>query len=64
LDCLICLIILNNTNYEANPEIIRRAHRVYAITAVDEPDTLDRTFPEGLFAGTQYAAQQMGMVVN
>lgn len=31
---------------------------------VDELDTLDKTFPEGSFAGTRYAAQQMGMVVN
>jgi aryl-alcohol dehydrogenase-like predicted oxidoreductase len=30
----------------------------------DELDTLDKTFPEGSFAGTRYAAQQMGMVVN
>lgn len=32
--------------------------------SVDELDTLDKTFPEGAFAGTRYAAQQMGMVVN
>ena len=31
---------------------------------VDELDFLDKTFPEGAFAGTRYAAPQMGMVVN
>ena len=30
----------------------------------DELNALDKTFPEGAFAGTRYAAQQMGMVVN
>jgi aryl-alcohol dehydrogenase-like predicted oxidoreductase len=30
----------------------------------DELDFLDKTFPEGAFAGTRYAAPQMGMVVN
>ena len=30
----------------------------------DELDTLNKTFPEGVFAGTRYAAPQMGMVVN
>ena len=30
----------------------------------DELNTLDTTFPEGSFAGTRYASQQMGMVVN
>ena len=30
----------------------------------EELDTLDKTFPEGAFAGTRYAAQQMAMVVN
>jgi len=31
---------------------------------VDELDFLNNTFPEGAFAGTRYAAPQMGMVVN
>ena len=31
---------------------------------VDELDFLNKTFPEGAFAGTRYAAPQMGMVVN
>lgn len=31
---------------------------------VDELDFLNKTFPEGAFAGTRYAALQMGMVVN
>ncbi|MGZ8539664.1 MAG: aldo/keto reductase, partial [Chitinophagaceae bacterium] len=30
----------------------------------EELKTLDETFPEGSFAGTRYAAPQMGMVVN
>jgi aryl-alcohol dehydrogenase-like predicted oxidoreductase len=30
----------------------------------DELNSLDTTFPEGAFAGTRYASQQMGMVVN
>lgn len=30
----------------------------------DELDLLDKNFPEGAFAGTRYAAPQMGMVVN
>ncbi len=30
----------------------------------EDLSTLDRNFPEGAFAGTRYAAQQMGMVVN
>ena len=30
----------------------------------NELDILDKTFPEGAFAGTRYAAPQMGMVVN
>ena len=30
----------------------------------DELKTLDRNFPEGSFAGSRYADQQMGMVVN
>jgi aryl-alcohol dehydrogenase-like predicted oxidoreductase len=30
----------------------------------DELDILDKTFPEGAFSGTRYAAPQMGMVVN
>jgi aryl-alcohol dehydrogenase-like predicted oxidoreductase len=30
----------------------------------DELSFLDRNFPEGAFAGTRYAAPQMGMVVN
>lgn len=30
----------------------------------EELQTLDRTFPEGAFAGTRYAAPQMGMVVH
>jgi aryl-alcohol dehydrogenase-like predicted oxidoreductase len=30
----------------------------------DELNTLDKTFPEGSFAGMRYAAPQMGMVVN
>jgi len=35
------------------------------ITLTDEElHTLDETFPEGAFAGTRYAAPQMGMVVN
>lgn len=32
--------------------------------SADELNTLDTTFPEGAFAGTRYASQQMGMVVN
>lgn len=31
---------------------------------VDELGFLNKTFPEGAFAGTRYAAPQMGMVVN
>lgn len=30
----------------------------------EELSTIDKSFPEGAFAGTRYAAQQMGMVVN
>ena len=30
----------------------------------EELDFLDKNFPEGAFAGTRYAAPQMGMVVN
>lgn len=30
----------------------------------DELDMLDKTFPDGAFAGTRYASPQMGMVVN
>lgn len=30
----------------------------------EELDLLDKTFPEGAFAGTRYAAPQMGMVVS
>jgi aryl-alcohol dehydrogenase-like predicted oxidoreductase len=30
----------------------------------EESDQLDKTFPEGAFAGTRYASPQMGMVVN
>jgi aryl-alcohol dehydrogenase-like predicted oxidoreductase len=30
----------------------------------EELQTLNETFPEGAFAGTRYAAPQMGMVVN
>ena len=30
----------------------------------EELDQLDKNFPEGAFAGTRYAAPQMGMVVN
>lgn len=30
----------------------------------EELDLLNKTFPEGAFAGTRYAAPQMGMVVN
>jgi aryl-alcohol dehydrogenase-like predicted oxidoreductase len=30
----------------------------------EELDFLDMNFYEGAFAGTRYAAQQMGMVVN
>lgn len=30
----------------------------------EELEMLDKTFPEGAFAGTRYAAPQMGMVVN
>lgn len=30
----------------------------------DELDYLDKNFPDGAFAGTRYAAPQMGMVVN
>ena len=30
----------------------------------EELDYLDKNFPEGTFAGTRYATQQMGMVVS
>ena len=30
----------------------------------DELEYLNKNFPEGAFAGTRYAAPQMGMVVN
>jgi aryl-alcohol dehydrogenase-like predicted oxidoreductase len=30
----------------------------------EELEYLDKNFPEGAFAGTRYAAPQMGMVVN
>ena len=32
--------------------------------SADELDSLDKTFPEGAFAGSRYASPQMGMVVN
>ena len=32
--------------------------------STDELDILNKTFPEGTFAGTRYAAPQMGMVVH
>ncbi|MBS1489733.1 MAG: aldo/keto reductase [Bacteroidetes bacterium] len=32
--------------------------------SADELDILNKTFPEGTFAGTRYAAPQMGLVVN
>ncbi|WP_262708851.1 aldo/keto reductase [Flaviaesturariibacter flavus] len=39
-------------------------HAADIVLTKEELDWLDKTFPEGSFAGTRYAAPQMGMVVN
>ncbi len=55
------LPLFGTTNKSRLKEYIEAAE---IILTKDELNTLDKTFPEGSFAGTRYATPQMGMVVN